>query len=122
MAAETESDDEARAWAEVLAAWEDEAAHRAFLGRFQDLDGLARAGGRYRDALAERPDDAVARRWRDEVVKRATVAGLAAIPREAPAVPQVPRWVRPAFLGLLGLVTFALLWALLRALAAWERP
>src|SRR5512134_4035453 len=55
---------EGAAWAEVEANWEDEARHRAYLARFQDLEGLAAAGGRYRAALAARPGDAVAARFR----------------------------------------------------------
>lgn len=73
------------AWAEVLAGWEDEARHRAYLDRFTDLEGLAVAGRRYRDALAHRPGDPVATRWRDEVVKRAMVQGLASTPRTTAA-------------------------------------
>jgi hypothetical protein len=119
---EPDRGDEARAWAEVLAGWEDDAVHRAFLDRHGDLDGLARAGGRYRGVLDARPDDPVARRWRDEVVRRATAAGLASIPREAPAVPRVPGWIRPAFLALLGAAILGLAWTLLRVVSSWERP
>ncbi|MFY3743787.1 hypothetical protein ACOQFB_07755 [Anaeromyxobacter sp. Red801] len=75
---------EAEAWARVVEAWGDEGAHRAYLARFADLEGLAVAGGRYRAVLAERPGDAVAARFRDEVVKRATVQGLASLPRTVP--------------------------------------
>jgi hypothetical protein len=95
-------EEEAAAWQAVVSAWEDEAAHRAYLGRFADLDGLARAGGRYRAVLAERPDDPLARRFRDEIVKRATAAGLAMLPRTAPPrTRDVPRWVKGAAIGLL---------------------
>jgi len=75
---------EEEAWAEVRAAWGDEARHRAYLARFTDLEGLAVAGGRYRAALGERPGDAVAARMRDEVLKRATAYALAAMPRREP--------------------------------------
>lgn len=75
---------EAEAWARVVAAWDDETAHRAYLARFADLEGLAVAGGRYRAVLAERPGDAMAARFREEVVKRATVQGLASLPRTVP--------------------------------------
>jgi hypothetical protein len=123
MAEELEQgEEEAQAWAGVVAAWQDEAAHRAFLSRFADLAGLARAGARYRDVLAARPDDAMARRWRDEVLKRATAAGLASLPREAPGAGRVPRWVRPAFLAFLAVAIAVLTWALVRAVASWERP
>jgi antibiotic biosynthesis monooxygenase (ABM) superfamily enzyme len=80
---------EAAAWAEVEAAWTDEARHRAYLARFHDLEGLAAAGGRYRAALAARPGDPIAARFRDEVVRRAVAHGLASLPRS----PQEhPRW------------------------------
>jgi hypothetical protein len=72
---------EGEAWAEVERAWRDEACHRAYLDRFHDLEGLAIAGRRYRDALARDPRDPVALRGRDEVLRRATAAGLAQLPR-----------------------------------------
>ncbi len=100
---------EPEAWAAVLAAWEDEAAHRAYLARFADLEGLALAGGRYRAVLAERPEDALAARFRDEVVKRATALGLASLPRGAP--PRAGRLRR-------GLVVLAVLAS--GGLAAWS--
>ena len=49
-------------------------------------------------ALDATPGDAVALRWRDEVVKRATIQGLAALPRARPPSPW-PRWARAAFWG-----------------------
>jgi hypothetical protein len=122
MAAEPENDDEAKAWAELAGRWEDDAAHRAFLDRFGDLDGLARAGALYRETLAARPDDAVARRWRDEVVRRATAAGLAALPRGAPVVLRVPPWVKPLFLAVLGAVIIACGILLFRTMSSWGRP
>ncbi len=75
---------EETAWAEVLAAWEDEERHRAYLARFTDLDGLAVAGRRYREILAARPGDALASRFRDEVLKRAMAQGLMSLPRTKP--------------------------------------
>ncbi|HET8733856.1 MAG TPA: hypothetical protein VFM45_08795 [Anaeromyxobacteraceae bacterium] len=78
---------EPEAWARVEAAWGDEAVHRAYLARFADLEGLAVAGGRYRAALDARPGDPLAARFREEVVKRATVQGLASLPRAAPRAP-----------------------------------
>lgn len=85
---------EEQAWAEVLARWGDEGAHAAYLRRFNDLEGMAVAGGRYRAVLAQRPDDPVALRMRDEVVRKATVVGLATLPRTAPPrTRSVPRWV-----------------------------
>jgi hypothetical protein len=89
---------EAAAWAAVVAAWDDEEAHRAYLARPLDLDGLALAGRRYRAVLAERPGDAIATRCRDEVVQRAMVQGLASIPRSAPPR-RVLRWILIAIVG-----------------------
>jgi hypothetical protein len=86
---------EAEAWAEVRAAWGDDARHRAYLARFVSLDDLAVAGRRYREALADRPEDPVALRWRDEVVRRAVAAGLASVPHE-PARARRLRWLWPA--------------------------
>jgi hypothetical protein len=116
--------DEARDWATVLAAWEDEAVHRAYLSRCQDLEALARAGGRYREALDARPGDAVAARWRDEVIRRATVAGLASIPRQVPAASRVPRWFRVTALAVVGAAALGLAAVLFRLLSSWhlERP
>jgi nucleotide-binding universal stress UspA family protein len=86
---------EAAAWAEVLERWDDETAHRAYLDRFPDLEGLAIAGGRYRAVLAEFPGEPIALRRRDEIVKRATVAGIALLPRTRP--PRgAPRWLKIA--------------------------
>ncbi len=93
---------DAVAWAEVLAGWHDEARHRADLARFEELEGLATAGRRYRDALAARPGDAIAARFRDEVLKRAVAHGLAALPREAPGHPRAKLAVRIAAGAVIG--------------------
>ncbi|HET6921996.1 MAG TPA: hypothetical protein VFI16_02495 [Anaeromyxobacteraceae bacterium] len=105
------------AWAAVLARWDDEEAHRAFLARFADLEGLAGAGRRYRQALSERPGDPVALRWRDEILKRATVQGLMHLPRtSAPrASPKLVRWAVLA--GMIGASALAAGWMVWRLLA-----
>ncbi len=72
---------EEEAWALVQGSWAEEAAHRAYLARFTDLEGLAVAGARYRAVLAERPQDPVALRMREELLRKATVLGLASLPR-----------------------------------------
>jgi hypothetical protein len=101
-------DPEPEAWARVVAAWGDEKVHQEYLARFRDLEGLAVAGGRYRAVLDARPDDAVARRFRDEVVKRATAAGLALVPRtRLPAV--APRALKVVAVGLLVALLVAVL-------------
>ena len=95
------------AWREVVTRWEDEEAHRGYLASFADLEGLAAAGRRYRAVLEARPGDPVAARWRDEIVKRAMVQGLAQLPRTAAPL-ALPPWARrllaAVVLGLLGLV------------------
>jgi hypothetical protein len=115
---------EEEAWAAVVAAWDDEAAHRAYLDRLADLEGLAVAGGRYRAVLRARPDDPVAPRRLDEIVKRATVVGLASLPRTAPA--KAPRAVGRK---LLVAASFAFgsaaawaVWRLAQALLGGARP
>lgn len=98
------------AWAEVTTRWHDESAHRAFLDGLGGLEGLAEAGLRYRAACEARPDDAVAQRWRDEVVKRATALAMAQMPRTRP-----PRQLPP---GPRRLLLIAIVCASLGA-AAW---
>jgi len=89
------------AWAEVEARWQEEEAHRAFLARHADLEGLAEAGRRYRTAMEKRPGDPVALRWRDEVLKRATAMALAQLPRtKPPASWGMPRWLRSLLIAL----------------------
>ncbi|HTP51638.1 MAG TPA: hypothetical protein VMK42_13135 [Anaeromyxobacteraceae bacterium] len=81
---------EEEAWSELRKRWEDDGAHRAFLSRFVDLEGLARAGARYREVLAASPSDPPAARARDELLARATALGLAELPR-ASARGELPR-------------------------------
>jgi len=107
--------EEEASWEALRARWDDLAAHQAFLARLTDLEGLGRAGRRYREVLAERPDDGPARAMRDEIVKRATVVGLAQLPRTAPAAEGGP-WRRRATLALAAWLAFSgawLLWKLL---------
>lgn len=102
------------AWAEVLAAWSDEAVHRRYVDRFPSLEALAIPGGRYTAVLAERPDDAMALQMRAEILKKATAYGLAALPR-TPAEP--PRSARRMRLALAVVAGAAAVWAIV-ALAA----
>ena len=95
------------AWREVVTRWEDEEAHRGYLASFADLEGLAAAGRRYRAVLEARPGDPVAARWRDEIVKRAMVQGLAQLPRTAAPralPPRARRLLVAVVVGLVGLV------------------
>ncbi len=104
--------DEERAWQEVLGRWSDDGVHDAFLARFADLDGLARAGRLYRDFLAARPGDVVAVRWRDEILKRAASQGLAGLPRTPPADRRLPPWLRSLLVAMGMAVLAGLLLAL----------
>jgi len=105
-------------WESLLARWGDEAAHRGYLDAQQGLEGLARAGARYREVLAVRPGDAAAQRGRDEVLRRATALGLAALPRAAPprAGGGRGKWIALGALG--ALLLGAAGWTLAAALRA----
>jgi hypothetical protein len=98
------------AWEALRARWGDEEAHRRYLAAQGDLEGLARAGARYREILATRPGDGAALRGRDEVLRRAAALGLASLPRATPPRPGGGRgkWLVLAALG-----------ALLLGAAAW---
>lgn len=101
--------DEDTAWAELLAHWDDDGAHRAFLdaAAARGLEGLGGAGQRYRDVLAARPGDPMATRGRDEVLRRALAQGLAQLPRSVPAAasrPGLARGIALVFAVLLVLV------------------
>ena len=104
------------AWARVVASWGDESVHRAYVAGLGDLDALAAGGRRYRAVLAERPGDAVALRALGDIVKRATVQGLASLPRTAP-----PRGLSPGVRRLLVALVAVALVALAVALASMLR-
>jgi hypothetical protein len=95
------------AWARVLAAWDDEAAHRAYVGGLADLDRLAAAGRRYRAVLAERPGDAPALRALGHIVERATVQGLASLPRTPPPHQRFSPSARRALIALVAALALA---------------
>lgn len=62
------------AWRGLAARWEDAEAHDRLLTLAMARGELAMVGRLYRLRLARVPDDALARRGRDEVVRRATLA------------------------------------------------
>ena len=101
------------AWAEVRARWGDEAAHRAFLDRYPDLAGLAEAGGRYKAVLDASPQDPIAARWRDEIVKRATVVALSQLQRTKPPRSLSPGLRRFLLLAVASGTVSAVIWAYL---------
>src|SRR5512133_2575639 len=102
-------EEEEAGWARLRERWAEPEAHQEWLAGFVDVAGLARAGRRYRDALAANPGDPIAARGRDEVLKRATVQGLASLPRTPPAAP-MPRWLKGAVVALLGIILATTLW------------
>lgn len=106
---------EAAAWAELEARWADPSAHRAYLDRFADLDGLAVAGRRYRAVLQARPEDAQAAAMKAEILKRATVVGLAQLPRTPPRAPGP--WKQRALLVLAAWLALGGAWLLWKLLA-----
>lgn len=111
-----ERSEETDAWAEVEARWAEPAAHLAYLARFPDLDGLGQAGRRYRAALEARPGDATALAMKAEILKRATVVGLAMLPRTPPPSPAAGRWKRAVLVALtlsMGAALAVLTWKLL---------
>lgn len=110
---------EAAAWAEVEARWAEPAAHLAYLARFPDLDGLAAAGRRYRAALEARPGDEVALAMKAEILKRATVVGLAMLPRTPPPGAGGGRWRRVALLALVAWLSTTVAFLAWKLLAAW---
>jgi hypothetical protein len=74
------------AWDELTRRWDDPGAHRALLAACGDLDALAEVGRRYRAVLEVRPTDPMAQEMKGEILKRATVIGLAQLPRTRPPV------------------------------------
>jgi hypothetical protein len=109
------------AWAELLRHWDEEAVHRRLLDSACDLEALAEVGRRYRRKIEERPGDALALRFRDEVVERASVLALASLPR-TPAPRTLPSSYRKAALVAIALGSVAVLsWAFLRVAVGGAR-
>jgi hypothetical protein len=109
-------EDEPRAWSQVEARWADPAAHRAYLDGCTDLDALAVAGRRYRAVLEARPGDAVALGMKAEILKRATVVGLAMLPRTPPPALAGGPWKRRLLLLLASSLASAGAWFLWKVL------
>ncbi|MCP3105280.1 hypothetical protein LZ198_41070 [Myxococcus sp. K15C18031901] len=98
------------AWRALAARWEDWEAHDRLLNLAMGRGELAGAGRLYRVRLARAPDDALARRARDEVVRRASMV-VPSGPDEASAESLSTRRLRAAavavlFVVVLGLVAF----------------
>ncbi|MFP2962276.1 hypothetical protein ACLEPN_31970, partial [Myxococcus sp. 1LA] len=81
------SDVLADAWRKVAARWEDWDAHDRVMTLAVGRGELAMVGRLYRVRLAREPEDAVARRGRDEVVRRATLVVPSSMePVETPSI------------------------------------
>lgn len=100
------------AWDELTRRWGDLDGHRALLAACADLDALAEVGRRYRAVLEARPDDPVAREMKGEILKRATVIGLAQLPRTRPPVYRSGIWPRRLLLGGVLVLAVAVTWLL----------
>lgn len=115
-------EEEERGWQAVQERWTEDEAHRAWLAGLTDLEGLGRAGQRYRAWLVAHPDDKIAARWRDEVLKRAMVRGLASLPKTKPPT-TIPRWLKWAAISTAATaLSYALYWVVQQLLAASPGP
>jgi rubredoxin len=74
----------AEAWRELAARWEDPTAHERMVTLALSHGDLAAVGRLYRIRLARAPEDALARRGRDEVVNRAAMVVPLASERSGP--------------------------------------
>jgi len=102
------------AWAELTGRWDDLAAHRELLSACADLDALAEVGRRYRAVLEARPADPMAQQMKAEILKRATIIGLAQLPRTRPPVQWSGVWPRRLALGGMMALASAVSWLLFR--------
>jgi hypothetical protein len=107
-----EDDDEIeRAWNDVLAAWDDDQAHRRFLVLAESREKLAEAGRRYRETRDNDPARrAEAERRTEEILGR--VLAQFAVRRESPA--NTGRRLEWAGLGLSIALIAAALWQIVR--------
>ena len=104
------------AWAKLTGRWDDLAAHRELLSACADLDALAEVGRRYRAVLEARPADPMAQQMKAEILKRATIIGLAQLPRTRPPAPRSGVVPRRLLLGGVLVLASALSWMLGRLL------
>jgi hypothetical protein len=96
----------ADAWRGLAARWEDEEAHDRLLALAMARGELAMVGRLYRLWLARAPDDTLARRGRDEVVRRATLAVPAQAEPSGPAPGQ--KRLKTVLVGVMFLVVLVL--------------
>jgi hypothetical protein len=98
-----------RAWRELLAKWEDPAAHDKLLARAQAEEALPQVARLYQIRLARSDVDAMAQRGREELLRRVTVSASAAVKPQGQPAPGGSRkllWVGLA--GAMGLLLLLL--------------
>lgn len=98
-------------WAELAAAWDDEARHDAFLKYCSVAGQLAPAGRRYRERLAEAPGDPLAIRMQDRIVAMATVSFTHHRAPPPPVTRNTWFWAVMVLCGVAGLASALLLGA-----------
>jgi len=101
------SDTLMEAWRELAGRWEDWEAHDRLLTLAMGRGELAGAGRLYRVRLARAPDDALARRARDEVVRRASMV-VPTSPEEGSVESLATRRLRAAAVAVLFVVVLGL--------------
>ncbi len=96
----------AAAWQQLLASWEDEAAHRKLLDLAANQHELDTAAALYRARLQEQPNDAFGKQALDRALHLASVLGAQRSARSAPGAPAPLRalalLVALALLGIVG--------------------
>lgn len=95
------------AWRELVARWEEWAEHERFLSLSMGRGELASAGRLYRVRLARVPDDGMAQRAREEVVRRATLVVTTETEPQGPSL--LKRRLRGGAIAVLSLVVLVLL-------------
>ncbi|AGC48602.1 hypothetical protein MYSTI_07330 [Myxococcus stipitatus DSM 14675] len=95
------------AWRALAARWEEWPEHERFLSTAMGRGELASAGRLYRVRLARVPDDAMAQRAREEVVRRATLVVTTEAEPQGPSL--LKRRLRGGAIAVLSLVLLVLL-------------
>ncbi|NVJ25353.1 hypothetical protein HUW62_29425 [Myxococcus sp. AM011] len=117
------SEDLRGAWRSLAERWEEWEAHDRLLTLAMGRGELASAGRLYRVRLARAPDDAVAHRAREEVVRRATLVVPTEVePSELSAGKRRLRTAAIAVLSLVVLMLFAFVIQRVRMLLSGELP
>ncbi len=103
------------AWQRVLAAWDDEKAHKAFLMLCASTGQLSEAGRRYRDVRERDPERAEIAKAQIDRVLGLAMQSLATLKTE-PTARSARTKVLLVAMGVSGAMIAAALWAALRSL------